>query len=87
MLADRLLFPEYAQDEWVALQGYRRRPWRDLVDLWQALNGHVAHAMDAVPAGRLETPCVIGDKAPVTLGWLMQDYVRHMRHHLAQIVP
>ncbi len=85
-IAGELAFPDYAQDEWVALQGYRRRPWRDLVDLFEELNGHVAHAMDAVPAGRRDAPCRIGGEAPVTLAWLMEDYVRHMRHHLAQIL-
>jgi hypothetical protein len=85
-IAGELAFPEYAQDEWVALQGYRRRPWRDLVDLFEQLNRHVVHAMDAAPAERREAPCSIGGKAPVTLAWLMEDYVRHMRHHLSRIL-
>ncbi len=50
------------------------------------LNRHVAHVVACTPADRLATSCVIGDKAPATLAWLMEDYVRHMRHHLAQIV-
>ena len=29
----------------------------------------------------------IGDNEAVTLEWLMQDYVQHMKHHLAQIFP
>lgn len=86
-IAGELVFPDYAQDEWVALQGYGHRPWKDLVDLFEALNRHVVHAMDAVPPGRREAPCAIGGDAPVTLAWLMEDYVRHMRHHLAQILP
>ena len=85
-LSDRLVFPPYEQDAWVALQGYRQRPWRELLDLWEVLNRHVAHVIASTPAERLATPCVIGDKAPATLEWLMQDYVRHMRHHLAQIL-
>ncbi|MFI5403006.1 MAG: DinB family protein, partial [Planctomycetota bacterium] len=85
-LAGRLAFPSYDQDPWVALQRYRQRPWRELVGLWEALNRHVAHAMESVAADRLAAPCVIEDSAPVTLEWLMQDYVRHLRHHLAQIL-
>jgi hypothetical protein len=30
---------------------------------------------------------VIGDNEAVTLEWLMQDYVDHMKHHLGQIFP
>ena len=85
-LAGRLAFPDYEQDAWVALQRYRQRPWRELVGLFEALNRHVAHVMESVAADRLAAPCVIDDSAPVTLEWLMQDYVRHMRHHLAQIL-
>ena len=82
----RLAFPEYAQDTWVALHAYRERPWAELVDLWERLNRHVAVVMASTPASQFESPCVIGAAAPVTLGWLMGDYVRHMRHHLVQIV-
>ncbi len=85
-LLDRLVFPPYEQDVWVAMQGYRQRPWRELVDLWDLLNRHVAHVIASTPRDRLATPCVIGDKPPATLEWLMEDYVRHMSHHLAQIV-
>lgn len=85
-LDGHLAFPEYRQDEWVALQGYRKRPWKELVGLWEALNRHVAHAMESVPKARRAAPCTIGDKAPATLEWLMQDYVRHLRHHLAQVL-
>lgn len=85
-LAGRLSFPGYEQDGWVALQRYRQRPWREVVDLWHQLNRHVAHAMESVPADRAAAPCAIGEDAPVTLRWLMEDYVRHMRHHLSQIL-
>lgn len=85
-LAGRLDLLDYEQDGWVALQRYRQRPWRELVGLFEALNRHVAHAMEAVPANQLAATCTIGDDGPFTLEWLMQDYVSHLRHHLAQIV-
>ncbi len=83
---DSFTWPGYQQDEWVAVHGYRERPWADLVDLWTVLNTHLAFAMDSVPAERLATPCIIGGDPPAPLGWWMDDYVRHMRHHLAQIL-
>lgn len=84
-LTGGLIWPGYEQDAWVSVQNYKGRSWPELVELWSQLNGHIAHVMANVPASRLSTKCVIGDDAPVTLEWLMNDYVCHLRHHLAQI--
>jgi DinB family protein len=85
--AEALTFPGYAQEAWVEAQHYNERAWSELVELWTVLNRHLLHVMERVPPDRLDVPCQIGDGAPVTLGWLMSDYVRHLRHHLAQIRP
>jgi hypothetical protein len=77
--------PGYDQQLWVSLHRYRDRPWAELVELWAALNRHVAQVIEGVPAGKLRTPCSIGDDKPVSLEWCMQDYLRHLSHHLAQI--
>jgi hypothetical protein len=84
--SDPLVWPGYDQDEWVAVHAYRSRAWPELIDLWSALNRHVACAIESVPAGRLATRCVIGDNQPATLEWLMRDYVNHLRHHVSQIL-
>ena len=34
---------------------------------------------------RLKAGCAVGDDAPVTLRFLIEDYVRHQRGHLAQL--
>ncbi|HZP33216.1 MAG TPA: DinB family protein [Candidatus Acidoferrales bacterium] len=85
-LSGRLVWPGYEQDRWVAVQKYRERSWAEIVILWEQLNRHLAHVMANVPAERLGTKCVIGEGEPVTLEWLMSDYVRHLRHHLDQIL-
>ena len=85
-MTERLVWPGYDQDRWVSLQKHRERPWTELVQLWEQLNRHIVHVMANVPPSRLNTKCVIGDDDPVTLEWLMSDYVRHLRHHLNQIV-
>jgi len=84
-LVDKLVSPGYEQDAWVTVQKYQHRSWQDLLSFWEHCNRHLAHVIDAVPQGRLHTPCVIGDNAPVTLEFVMTDYVRHLRHHLEQI--
>jgi hypothetical protein len=77
--------PAYEQDRWVELHRYRDRPWGELLGLWATLNRHLAHVIEGVPAERLATSCRIGDAGPVTLRWLIEDYRRHMEHHLEQI--
>jgi DinB family protein len=81
-----LVFPGYAQDEWVSRQGYRERPWLEIVELWEQLNRHLAHAIERIPEDARQAACRIGTSPPATLEWWVRDYLRHLRHHLAQIL-
>jgi hypothetical protein len=83
--SDPLVLPGYDQEAWVRANGYRSRAWSELVALWVGLNRHVAQAVDLVPADAWGHGCEIGGDAGVTLEFLVADYLRHMRHHLAQI--
>ena len=80
------VWPGYEQDAWVSAHAYHTRPWQHLVDLWAAMNEQVAAAMESVPLECYATTCIIGDAEPASLEWWMRDYVRHLRHHLQQIV-
>ena len=77
--------PGYEQRAWVALNGYRERPWPELLEVWSAANRQLAAVIERVPAAKLSTLCTIGDDPPETLESVMRDYLRHMRHHLEQI--
>ena len=77
--------PGYQQDAWVALQRYREREWTELIVLWASLNQHLSVAMAQVLPQGAQAQCVVGDDPPCTLDWLMHDYLRHLRHHLAQM--
>jgi hypothetical protein len=81
-----LIFPAYAQDDWVGCQRYQERGWGELIALWDAYNRHLVHVIGNIPEERLDTQCTIGASAPVTLGFLASDYVVHLRHHLAQML-
>jgi hypothetical protein len=77
--------PGYEQDAWVSLAAYQQREWRGLVELWAAYNLQLAHLLGhANPAAAIHT-WRTPDGDVVTLAWVAEDYVRHMRHHLAQI--
>ena len=84
--AQELVFPGYEQDAWVDLGGYQERAWPTLVSLWAELNAQIAHVVARIPESRLATPCRIGDGPAVTLEFVARDYVRHLRHHLEQIL-
>ena len=79
-------FPTYDQDEWVRLQHYNEAPWSSLVTLWSAYNNHLSHVIDCIPADAESSPCNIGKENPVPLDFVIRDYLRHLRHHLTDIL-
>jgi hypothetical protein len=80
-----LTFPPYEQNHWSASQHCNERPWSALVDLWHAYNAHLAHVIAHIPDAHLAVPCTIESNRPVTLEFLVTDYVVHLRHHLTQV--
>ena len=96
-LKDDLVFPGYNQDQWVQANHYQQAPWSQLVELWRTYNLHLHHLMVHADRAKLQTPCTqhtlqeIAFKTqpqskPVTLEYLMKDYVDHLKHHLDQIL-
>ena len=84
-LASNLNLPGYQQEEWVLLQGYQEEPWSDLVALWKSYNNHLAHIMERMSEEALMNSCSINNGEPVTLRFIAEDYVRHLKHHLEQM--
>lgn len=95
-LRDDLAFPGYQQEEWVSVQHYDEAEWPVLVALWRSYNLHLLHVMAHTPAAKLQTPCTqhtldriawqtVSQSEPVTLAYLMRDYIGHLKHHLRQI--
>jgi hypothetical protein len=81
-----LSMPGYAQKEWVSTQHYQSRPWTELLTFWTAYNTHLLYVMETTPADRRTIQCRIGADQPVTLEFLMIDYVRHLQHHVSQLL-
>ena len=76
----------YAQQHWVSSQHYQQRPWTDLVELWYQVNRHLVHVVAHIDPAALGHTCDMGYAAPATLQFVAQDYVRHVRHHVEQIL-
>jgi hypothetical protein len=77
--------PNYAQEAWVAAHGYAEQNWDDLLLWWSAEHEILMAVVDRIHEDKLEVLCNVGDDDPVTLRFLVEDYVRHQKHHLAQI--
>jgi len=85
-LERELTWPGYDQPGCVRVQKYQEYSWPHLAQFWSAYNLFLAHVLDSVPAPDASVLCRIGDDAPMTLEELARDYIRHMEHHLEQIV-
>lgn len=77
--------PNYAQDAWVAAHGYAGQSWETLLRWWNVEHEILAAAVDNIPEERLDASCAIGDDAPASLRFLIEDYLRHQRWHFAQL--
>lgn len=76
----------YQQVEWNAVQKYQMERWGDLVELWASYNNHMAHVIAQVDPESLSHTCDMGYSSPATLRFVMEDYLRHVKHHLDQIL-
>ena len=79
-------FDGYDGDVWVSRQRYADESWADIVALWAAYNRHLRYVISRTPVEHLMLSATSPDCSDVvTVGFLMQDYVGHIRHHLEQV--
>lgn len=77
----------YLQDEWVLAQNYQQTGTQDIIELWKALNLHIARTVENIPSEKLSNTCDTG-KGTIelhSLQFLISDYINHMEHHLEQL--
>ena len=74
----------YQQDFWVACNRYQHMPKQDVIDLWRLLNLRICQVLDSMPAENYGKQCNTGSLH--TLEWLAGDYVKHLKHHINQII-
>ena len=79
-------FPTYDQDEWVRIQRYNETSWSFLVTFWSAYNSNLSRVIECIPEDAESFPCNIGKEEPVTLEFVVRDYLRHLQHHLKDIL-
>jgi DinB superfamily len=75
----------YEQDRWVEAHGYQDLAWLEIVELWYRYNLLLVHLVGRIAEERMESRCVVGSNT-VTLHFLIEDYVRHMQHHVDHVL-
>lgn len=74
----------YSQDDLVRVNDYQNLPLETILDTWTVLNNHIVVLLSKLSKEQQKIP-IIRNGELRTLGWLAEDYVNHMDHHLAQI--
>jgi hypothetical protein len=79
----------YDQDFWVRANGYQSAAKEDVIQFWRLINDRIAQTLSAMPAEHYSRTCDTGKGAVQlrSLEWLAEDYVKHLKHHLNQIIP
>lgn len=79
----------YDQDFWVKANDYQNMTSLDVIVLWTLVNFRICAVLEAMPEENYSKKCNTGKGAAqlYTLEWLAADYVKHMKHHINQIIP
>jgi len=77
--------PGYAQEEWVRLHAYAELPWQVLLASWRDRNATLTRLVTRIGAQSLQAPCQIDGEPAVPLQAVIEDYLRHLEHHVEQI--
>ncbi len=84
-LDDEYAGPAYHAQGWVDLHDYANILWSELLEIWKAHNVLLTRVVRQVPEEKLTAECRIGDDKPVTLRYLIEDYLHHMEEHITEI--
>jgi hypothetical protein len=74
----------YNQDKWVTFSNYQEYKLADLVNLWYLLNKHIVVILKNMAEEMKQRKCQT--ETLHTLEWLAQDYIKHLKHHLHQVL-
>ena len=78
----------YQQDFWVKASDYQNQEKENVIGLWRLINFQICSALNALPSENYSKICNTGKETPElrSIEWLAHDYVKHMKHHLNQVI-
>lgn len=79
----------YDQNFWVQANGYQRMTKEDVIELWRQVNLRICDVLKNMPEQNYTKKSNTGKTVEElhTLEWLAADYVKHMKHHINQVIP
>ena len=77
----------YEQDFWLKAQNYQQVNHDEIIQLWKFLNYQIVNVVENIPTEALQKTVDVSkiEKNIVTLGFVVEDYIPHMLHHLEAI--
>ncbi len=76
----------YDQDKFVSVQQYQSYDLHELLNLWHSLNKHLLHLAVHADEHTWGLTYLGANNEELTLGYLFEDYVEHLQHHVKQMI-
>lgn len=78
----------YEQDFWVKANDYQKMKGKDVIELWRLVNIQIANTLLEMDNKNYTKTCDTSKDTEQlrTLEWLAVDYIKHLKHHLNQVI-
>ena len=79
----------YDQNFWVIANDYQHMRKEDIIALWRLINFRIVTVLSNMPKQNYSLECDTGNQSTGlhSLLFIAEDYLKHSKHHLNQIVP
>lgn len=74
----------YDQEKWVVISGYQQWNANELIELWHLLNRQICEILKNTSPETAQRQCLSPELH--TIEWLAKDYIKHLEHHLHQVL-
>lgn len=75
----------YDQDNWNQYSYHTKNDITHTIAVWQVINRHLLYIIQNIPEDKMQRISYANSPEPLTLQFLIIDYIAHMEHHLEQI--
>lgn len=79
----------YEQNFWVSTCDYSHMKGSDIINLWRLVNIQIVNVLSSMDEKNYQKTCDTSKQSTElkTLEWLATDYVKHLKHHINQVIP
>ena len=68
----------------IALYNPSEENYQNIISLWKLLNEQIIRVIRKIPQEKLNNTCKTPEEHSII--WLIEDYIKHLNHHLNQIL-